>query len=63
MSTTIQTSVDTTTAPKLCPQCEHTLVAHDAISLRWCNVTALSIGSRACICSGTVSSARVLNHY
>ena len=47
----------------LCPTCKHPLVAHDAISTRWCAATTLGIGRRECICSGVVAGARVLTHY
>ena len=50
-------------AQELCPTCEHPLVTHDAISARWCAATKLGIGRRECICSGVVTSARVLTHY
>jgi hypothetical protein len=50
-------------APDLCRTCEHPLSAHDAISLRWCAVSDLSVENRACICSGVVQAARVLAHY
>ena len=51
------------TAADLCPTCKHLLVAHDAISTRWCAATQLGIGRRKCICSGAVATARVLTHY
>jgi hypothetical protein len=47
----------------LCPTCEHPLSAHDAIGMRWCAATRLGIGTRECICSGVVATARVLTHY
>ena len=47
----------------LCPTCQHPLVSHDAIGLRWCAATQLGVGHRECICSGVVASARVLTHY
>ena len=50
-------------AEDLCPTCKHPLVLHDAISARWCAATKLGIGRRECICSGVVTSARVLTHY
>ena len=50
-------------AADLCPTCQHPLVSHDAIGLRWCAATKLGIGDRECICSGVVTSARVLTHY
>jgi hypothetical protein len=37
--------------------------AHDAIGARWCAATKLGIGTRECICSGVVTTARVLTHY
>jgi hypothetical protein len=54
--------IDVTSAD-LCPTCKHPLVAHDAISARWCAATKLGIGRRECICSSVVASARVLTHY
>jgi hypothetical protein len=47
----------------LCPTCKHPLVAHDAISARWCAATKLGIGHRDCICPGVVATARVLTYY
>jgi hypothetical protein len=38
-------------------------MSHDAIGVRWCAATQLTIGNRDCICSGVVASARVLSHY
>lgn len=46
-----------------CDACGHAESAHDAISTRWCAATSLGVGSRACLCSGTVAGARRLNHY
>jgi hypothetical protein len=51
------------TAADLCSTCKHPLIAHDAISARWCAATKLGIGRRECICSGVVATARVLTHY
>jgi hypothetical protein len=51
------------TAADLCLTCKHPLIAHDAISARWCAATKLGIGRRECICSGVVATARVLTHY
>lgn len=39
------------------------MAAHDTIGLRWCAATKLGVGSRECICSGVVATARVLTHY
>ena len=50
-------------AEDLCPTCKHPLASHDVISARWCAATKLGIGRRECICSGVVTSARVLTHY
>jgi hypothetical protein len=50
-------------APALCPACEHPLSAHDAIGMRWCAATKLVIGTRECICSGVVTTARIVTHY
>jgi len=50
-------------AAALCPTCEHPLSAHDAIGVRWCAATKLGVGTRECICSGVVATARVLTHY
>ena len=56
--------VDTNVAAAdLCLTCKHPLIAHDAISVRWCAATTLGIGRRECICSGVVATARVLTHY
>ena len=52
-----------TAAADLCPTCQHPLVAHDAIGMRWCAATKLGVGHRECICSGVVATARVLTHY
>lgn len=48
---------------ELCPACHHPQQTHDAIGSRWCAVTSLSAGDRACLCSREVSGARVLRHY
>jgi len=50
-------------AADICPTCQHPLVSHDAIGVRWCAATKLGIGHRECMCSGVVASARVLAHY
>ena len=48
---------------ELCRTCQHPLLSHDSISLRWCAATASGVVRQGCICSGIVSSARVLAHY
>ena len=47
----------------LCERCGHPLVAHDALSLRWCAATKLGAGARDCICSAAAVKPRVLSHY
>jgi hypothetical protein len=64
MSTASTTLVDIdVAAADLCPTCQHPLVAHDAISTRWCAATKLGIGRRDCICPGLVARARALTYY
>jgi hypothetical protein len=48
---------------KLCRTCQHPLLLHDSISLRWCAATELGVVRRGCVCSGIVSAARILAHY
>lgn len=54
---------DATIVRELCDTCGHPLLAHDAISVRWCAATQLGVGRRECLCSNVVRKARVLAHY
>ena len=53
---------DDSPAP-LCERCGHPLVAHDAVSLRWCAETKLGADARDCICSAAGVKPRMLAHY
>lgn len=46
-----------------CQTCDHPLVSHDALGLRWCMATRLGVGSRDCLCSGAAHKEWGLSHY